>query len=162
VPVSRVAAGTGVSWHTAHDAFAGVLPTRVSRSPTPPPAPALTPRPAPGPALRPTPVRAAVLLGDGPAGRPRRWVSGRLPPVQVLGIDDHRRGKPRYHRDRATGAWVADADRWQTVFVDAAGGHGLLGQAEGRAKTDVTDWLAAQDPAWRAGVRYVGIDMSTV
>jgi transposase len=57
---------------------------------------------------------------------------------------------------------VADADRWQTVFVDAVGGHGLLGQVEGRTKTDVTGWLAAQDPAWRAAIDYVTIDMSTV
>ena len=88
-------------------------------------------------------------------------MSGLLPPVEVLGIDDHRRGKPRYHRDPTSGAWVADADRWQSVFVDSAGGHGLLGQVEGRAKADVTGWLAATDPAW-AGVRYVTIDMSTV
>jgi hypothetical protein len=39
---------------------------------------------------------------------------------------------------------VADADRWQSVFVDAAGGHGLPGQAEGRAGSDVIAWLAAR------------------
>jgi transposase len=82
--------------------------------------------------------------------------------VAVLGIDDHRRGKPLYHRDSRTGAWVADADRRQTVFVDSAGGHGLLGQAEGRAGVDAAAWLAAQDPAWRAGITHVTIDMSTV
>jgi transposase len=80
----------------------------------------------------------------------------------VLGIDDHRRGKPLYHRDSRTGAWVADADRWQTVFVDSVGGHGLLGQTEGRAGVDAVAWLAAQDPSWRAGISHVTIDMSTV
>jgi hypothetical protein len=100
--------------------------------------------------------------GGGPAGRPRRSVSGLLPPVHVLGIGDHRRGKPLYHRDPASTAWVADADRWQSVFAGAAGGHGLPGQVEGRAKTDVTSWLASQDPARRAGARYATTDMSTV
>ena len=57
---------------------------------------------------------------------------------------------------------MSDADRWQTVFVGSAGGHGLLGQVEGRAKAGVTAWLAAADPAWRAAVRYVSIDMSSV
>src|SRR5262249_58918359 len=64
--------------------------------------------------------------------------------------------------DPVSGKCVADADRWQTVFTDSAGGHGLLGQVEGRTKADATGWLAAQDPAWRAGVRYVSIDMSSV
>jgi transposase len=82
--------------------------------------------------------------------------------VEVLGVDDHRRGRPLYHRDEASGKWVADADRWQTVFVDAGGGHGLLGQVEGRARADVTGWLAGQDPAWRAAVHYVTVDMSSV
>src|SRR5262249_42838518 len=85
-----------------------------------------------------------------------------LPFVHALGIDEHRRGKARFHWDIATKTWVADTDRWQSVFVDSAGGHGLLGQVEGRARADVTGWLAAQDPAWRAAVRYVTIDMSTV
>ncbi|MGW3473554.1 transposase [Saccharopolyspora sp. NPDC000995] len=89
-------------------------------------------------------------------------MGGVLPPVAVLGIDDHRRGKPLYHRDPASGAWVADADRWQTVFVDSAGGHGLLGQVEGRAGVDAAAWLAALDPAWRAGITQVTIDMSSV
>jgi transposase len=85
-----------------------------------------------------------------------------LPFVEALGIDEHRRGKPLFHRGPASGAWVADADRWQAALVDSAGGHGLLGQVEGRAKADVTGWLAAQDPAWRAAVGYVAIDVSSV
>jgi transposase len=174
VPVSRVAAGAGVSWHTVHDAFAGVAAqagihltdTKTSQAeaqpepgaaPEPGAEPELGAEPEPG-----APPGAAAPAGQQLAGWPYQAAGGALPPVSVLGIDDHRRGKPLYHRDPVSGAWVADADRWQTVFLDAAGGHGLLGQVEGRARTDVTGWLAAQDPAWRAGVRYVTIDMSTV
>jgi hypothetical protein len=98
-----------VSWHTAHDPFAEVAAHA-------------------GIHVTDTTAGAdadggACPAGDGPATRPRRLVSGLLPLVEVLGIDDHRRGKPLYHRDPASGAWVADADRWQTVFVDSAGGR---------------------------------------
>jgi hypothetical protein len=139
VPVSRVAAGVGVGWHTAHEAFVQVAAdaqivitdTRTG--------------PAAGgghadPVGDPPPATADPAT---PAARPCRAVSGAVPPVAVLGIDEHRRGKPLYHRDPATGAWVVDADRWQTVFVDATGGHGLLGQVEGRAGVDAGGWLAA-------------------
>jgi hypothetical protein len=44
----------------------------------------------------------ACPAGDAPGTRPRRSVSGLLPTVEVLGIDDHRRGKPIYHRDPPT------------------------------------------------------------
>jgi hypothetical protein len=176
VPVSRVAAGAGVAWHTAHDAFVAVAAeAQIVLTDTTPDTTAdagidTVPGAEPGcvgreaardadPAVAaPAPADAGV----GSVARPCRSVSGVLPPVAVLGIDDHRRGKPLYHRDRHTGAWVADADRWQTVFVDSAGGHGLLGQAEGRAEVDAAAWLAAQDPAWRAGIPHVTIDMSTV
>ena len=160
VPVSRVAAGVGVAWHTAHDAFAGVAAQAgVHLTDT------KTGTPAPETARDDDQVVAtvdSVDLGGGVAARPCRSAGGALPPVSVLGIDDHRRGKPLYHRDPLTGRWVADADRWQTVFVDSAGGHGLLGQVEGRAGADAVAWLAAQDPAWRAGITHVTIDMSTV
>jgi transposase len=166
VPVSRVAAGAGVSWHTAHDAFAevaadaGIHVTDTTADAEP--EPDGEPEPDAEPDADAETDEGACPAEAGPATRPRRSVSGLLPPVEMLGIDDHRRGRPLYHRDPTSGAWVADADRWQSVFVDSAGGHGLLGQVEGRAKADVTGWLAAQDPAWRAGVRYVTIDMSTV
>jgi transposase len=174
VPVSRVTAGVGVAWHTAHDAFAAVATQAgivVTDTKTGMAAGA-------GRGSRDgEAARDEKATGDGdwagadadrapagvaPVARPCRSVGGVLPPVAVLGIDDHRRGKPLYHRDRTTGAWVADADRWQTVFVDSAGGHGLLGQVEGRAGADAAAWLAAQDPAWRAGITHVTIDMSTV
>jgi transposase len=178
VPVSRVAAGVGVAWHTAHDAFAAVAARAgivVTDTDTDTDTATATDAesgsadpPASGPdratdAGVPTPIPADhAVTGADPATRPTRSVSGMSPPVAVLGIDDHRRGKPLYHRDSRTGTWVADADRWQTVFVDSAGGHGLLGQVEGRAGVDAAAWLAAQDPAWRAGVTHVTIDMSTV
>lgn len=157
VPVSRAAAAAGVSWHTAHDGFtavaaeAGIVVTDTTASCRDDPETGAAGSGGSGSA-------AVVRLAD----RAVRSVTGVLPPVEVLGIDDHRRGRPLYHRDPASGAWVADADRWQSVFVDAAGGHGLLGQAEGRAGADVTAWLSARNPGWLAGVRYVTIDMSSV
>jgi transposase len=154
VPVSRVADGAKVAWHTAHEAFAEV---------------------AAGAQITVTGSNSsgggdeggAAAGGSGPgeamaAGRGHRSVSGVLPRVEALGIDDHRRGRALYHREEASGAWVADADRWQSVFVDSAGGHGLLGQVEGRAGVDVRAWLAEREPAWLAAVRYVTIDMSNV
>lgn len=169
VPVSRVAAGVGVAWHTAHDAFVAVAAqarivvtdtTTDSRAGAEPDSSA--PATARGGGDQVVAGADSTPVGAGVAARPHRSVSGVLPPVAVLGIDDHRRGKPLYHRDRASGVWVSDADRWQSVFVDSAGGHGLLGQVEGRAKADVIAWLRAQDPVWLAGVSFVTIDMSSV
>jgi hypothetical protein len=167
VPVGRVAAGAGVSWHTVHDAFVKVADQAGIH---------ITEAEAGGEAGGHTEDGGAATVDaqTGAAAQPgaqvgstsdtkrRRHTGGLLPAVEVLGIDDHRRGRPLYHRDPASGKWVADADRWQSVFVDAGGGHGLLGQVEGRARADVTAWLAGQDPAWRAAVRYVTIDMSSV
>ena len=50
-------------------------------------------------------------------------------------------------------------ERKARLLVDLTGGHGLLGQVEGRAAGDAGAWLAARDPAWRAGVAVVAIDM---
>jgi transposase len=158
VPVSRVAAGAGVAWHTAHEGFeqvaadASIVVTDTKTDPVT----------EVGAAVTSTDGNARSDVGPGLAVRAIRSVSGILPPVTVLGIDDHRRGRPLYHRDPASGVWVADADRWQSVFVDAAGGHGLLGQVEGRAGADVTCWLSARDPAWLEAVSWVTIDMSSV
>ncbi|WP_261556739.1 transposase [Frankia tisae] len=54
------------------------------------------------------------------------------------------------------------ADRWQTVFVDSSGGHGLLGQVEGRTASATAAWITAQPAQWRANVWAVTTDMSTV
>lgn len=78
-------------------------------------------------------------------------------PTPVLGIDETRRGKPRWEQDQVTGRW-ARTDRWDTGFVDLAGEQGLLGQASGRTSTTVTDWLTTRSLEFRQAVRYVVID----
>lgn len=80
-------------------------------------------------------------------------------PVTVLGIDETRRGRPRFAPSPETGKLEQLADRWHTGFIDLHGGQGLLGQVEGRAATDAGGWLAAQTDAWRAGIEVVAIDM---
>jgi transposase len=151
VAVDLVARAAGVSWHTAHRGFvavaeeAGIVVT------------------APAAGTGPDgPVADQETTPGGEAGRPVRSVSGPLPAVEVLGIDDHRRGRPRYHRDPISGGWVADADRWQTGLFDSAGGHGLLGAVEGRTAAATAGWIEARPAAWRAGIRAVTIDMSTI
>lgn len=83
-----------------------------------------------------------------------------LPQVAVLGIDETRRGRPRWEQDADTGKWRLTRDRWHTGFVDALGHGGLLGQVEGRTVADVLAWLATTDLDWRKGIGYVAIDMS--
>jgi transposase len=78
-------------------------------------------------------------------------------PVRVLGIDETRRGKPRWQRCTASGRWVR-VDPWDTGFVDLAGDQGLLGQREGRTGAAVIDWLRERSDAFRTGVEYVAID----
>jgi transposase len=78
--VAEVAQAHGVSWPTAHRAFA---------------------------------AHAATVLTE-PA------------PTAVLGIDETRRGKPRWERCAQTGRWVR-VDPWDTGFIDLAGDQGLLG-----------------------------------
>jgi hypothetical protein len=111
------------------------------------------------------------------------------PPVEVLGIDETRRGRPRWRPPTpepvaspeptgsgpvlpAPGAAEPGAgepanarvlaDRWHVGFTDLGGGQGMLGQVEGRTADDVAYWLASQPAAWRDRVRYVAIDMCTV
>jgi transposase len=83
-------------------------------------------------------------------------------PVSVLGIDEVRRGKPRWSFDEATGSWTTTVDRWHVGFCDLIGGQGLLAQVEGRTSKAVTDWLTQRPAAWREQVRAVAIDMCTV
>ncbi|MEW2498765.1 hypothetical protein AB0942_35410, partial [Streptomyces nodosus] len=42
-----------------------------------------------------------------------------LPDVQVLGIDETRRGRPRWEQDPDTGKWQLVRERWHTGFVSA-------------------------------------------
>lgn len=65
-----------------------------------------------------------------------------LEPVEVLGIDETRRGRTQWRQHPETGRWEPIADRWHTGFVDAFGGQGLLGQVEGRAPLNVLAWLS--------------------
>jgi transposase len=83
-------------------------------------------------------------------------------PVAHLGIDEHRRGRPRWRRDTDSGEYVQLADRWHTCFYDLSGRQGMLGQAEGRTADDAAYWLAGATPAWRDAVQVVAIDMCTI
>jgi transposase len=114
---AEAARGNGMSWPSAHDAFAAA---------------------------------ADPLLGQPPA------------PVAHLGIDEHRRGRPRWRTDAETGEYVLLADRWHTCFFDLSGDQGLLGQVEGRTADDAAYWLAQAAPAWRDHIQVVAIDMCTI
>ena len=78
-------------------------------------------------------------------------------PTRVLGIDETRRGKPRWEHCSETGRWNR-VDPWDTGFVDLAGAQGLLGQREGRTGATVVAWLSERTPQFRAGIAYVAID----
>ncbi len=82
-------------------------------------------------------------------------------PTTVLGIDETRRGKPRWELCAATRRWVR-VDPWDTGFVDLAGDQGLLGQREGRTSATVIDWLTERTPEFRAGIEFVAIDPAAV
>jgi transposase len=86
-------------------------------------------------------------------------LDGEPEPITVLGMDETRRGKAHYETDPDTGAriWV---DRFDTGLVDIAGAGGLLVQINGRSAKPVANWLAERDPAWRAAIDYVAIDIS--
>ena len=82
--------------------------------------------------------------------------------VAHLGIDEHRRGRPRWLADEETGEYVLLADRWHTCFFDLSGDQGLLGQVEGRTADDAAYWLAQAAPAWRDHIQVVAIDMCSI
>ena len=86
---------------------------------------------------------------------------GEPEPTPVLGIDETRRGKPRWERCAVTGRWVR-VDPWDTGFVDLAGDQGLLGQREGRTGAAVVDWLHARSAEFRDAVEFVAIDPAAV
>jgi transposase len=114
---AEAARGCGISWPSAHDAFAAA---------------------------------ADPVLEQPPA------------PVPHLGIDEHRRGRPRWRIDADTGEFILLADRWHTCFFDLSGQQGLLGQVEGRTADDTAYWLAQATPAWRDAVRVVATGMCTI
>lgn len=82
--------------------------------------------------------------------------------VAHLGIDEHRRGRPRWRADEETGEYLLLADRWHTCFFDLSGDQGLLGQVEGRTADDAAYWLAQASPAWRDAIEVVAIDMCSI
>ena len=122
-------------------------------------------------------AQAAAVLDDDPS------------PVEVLGIDEVRRGRPRWRPaepvqppapvtpepsapepvapepvapGREPAKALVLADRWHVGFTDIGGGQGMLGQVQGRTADDVAYWLAMHTPAWRDRIAYVAIDMCTV
>jgi transposase len=82
-------------------------------------------------------------------------------PTTVLGIDETRRGKPRWVRDGVADKWRR-VDPYDTGFVDLAGDQGLLGQREGRTSQCVVDWLEEQSQQFRDGILFVAIDPAAV
>jgi transposase len=78
-------------------------------------------------------------------------------PVAVLGIDETRRGRPRWTRDAEDRRWVK-LETFETNFVDLGGTQGLLGQASGRTKTNVVAWLDERGQAWKDAVEVVAMD----
>jgi len=74
----------------------------------------------------------------------------------VLGIDETRRGRPRWTKND-DGTWHR-SERFETNFVDLSGAGGLLGQSAGRSAKTVTDWLEARGEGWKNAVQVVAID----
>jgi transposase len=97
----------------------------------------------------PTAHRAFVAHAEELLGEPE--------PTRVLGIDETRRGKPRWEHCTTTGRWMR-VDPWDTGFVDLAGDQGLLGQREGRTGATVIAWLSERSAPFREGIQYVAID----
>src|ERR1019366_6642677 len=81
--------------------------------------------------------------------------------VAHLGIDEHRRGRPRWRIDAETSEYVLLADRWHTCFFGLSGDQGLLGQAAGR-DGDAAYWLAPAPPAWRDHIQVVATGMCSI
>ncbi len=98
---------------------------------------------------RPTAHSAVVQAAEAAAAEPE--------PTSVLGIDETRRGRPRWTFSLEAGRWVR-TDAWDTGFVDLAGSQGLLDQVSGRTTACVVDWLSARTPEFRTGIRFVAID----
>ena len=117
--------------------------TRPARSPRSPPATACRGRRAPR-------VR-----------RPRRGTARRARPARSLGIDETRRGKPRWqHCGRRT---AMGAGRPVGHRVRRAGRRsGPARPGEGRTKAAVIDWLTAQTAEFRDPIKLVVIDPSAV
>ncbi len=77
--------------------------------------------------------------------------------VSVLGIDETRRGRPRWTRCETTSTWLK-LERFETNFVDLGGPQGLLGQASGRRRDNVIGWLDERGQDWKDQVQIVAMD----
>lgn len=86
-----------------------------------------------------------------------RTLLGEPAPTAVLGIDETRRGKPRWEFCAETGRWTR-IDPWDTGFVDLHGDQGLLGQVQGRDSAAVVAWLGERAEQFRSGIEFVAID----
>ena len=86
---------------------------------------------------------AFAVLADTELGSPA--------PTTRLGIDETRRGRPRWHQDPDTLEWEK-LELFETNFVDLNGVGGLLGQASGRKKKTVIEWLDDQGQEWKDAV----------
>jgi transposase len=82
-------------------------------------------------------------------------------PPAVLGIDETRRGRPRWIKDTGTGAWRR-TELFETNFTDLCGDGRLLGQVAGRTGAAVTGWLDDRGKDWKDQVRFVAIDPCAV
>jgi transposase len=116
-----------------------------------------------------TPAGAARYAGlawhtahDAFAGRADQILDAPLAPVAHLGIDEHRRGRPRWRVNPETGEYELLADRWHTCFTDLSGGQRMIGQVQGRTADDAAYWLALAPPAWRDRIQAVCIDMCSI
>jgi transposase len=82
-------------------------------------------------------------------------------PPAVLGIDETRRGKPKWIQDPVTGRWER-TERFETNFTDLSGTGRLLGQVAGRTGKAVSGWLDDRGQDWRNQVKFVAIDPCAV
>jgi transposase len=101
----------------------------------------------------PTAHAAVVEAAEQAAAEPE--------PTTVLGIDETRRGRPRWTLSVEDNRWVR-TDAYDTGFVDLAGDQGLLGQVEGHTSKAVVDWLEARTPEFREAIRFVAVDAAAV
>ena len=92
---------------------------------------------------------AFAVLADTELGPPA--------PTTRLGIDETRRGRARWYQDPDTLEWEK-LELFETNFVDLNGVGGLLGQASGRTKRSVIEWLDGQGQEWKDAVGVVAID----
>jgi transposase len=94
-------------------------------------------------------VAAAVARAQVPAA-----------PVRMLGLDETRARSLRWRWADGDGWRLSNP--WMTSFVDLDLGRPgwLLGLVPGRSGAAVATWLAAQPPAWRAGIEVVALDPS--